>query len=128
MPGGIISCAWHRGPAAGLDFEIFTYYKQPDLGQQNGPAYTRRETGAADCSMRIGPLRRNDTGAYTVAVRHPAVTAATVNLTVYGESPPPRQRSGPSPEPPAVCPSVHLSSASTESPPPPPTPNEGWGP
>ncbi|XP_074874803.1 cell adhesion molecule CEACAM1-like [Buteo buteo] len=83
LPGGIISCAWHRGPAAGLDFEIFTYYKQPDLGQQNGPAYTRRETGAADCSMRIGPLRRNDTGAYTVAVRHPAVTAATVNLTVY---------------------------------------------
>ncbi|XP_052635454.1 carcinoembryonic antigen-related cell adhesion molecule 2-like [Harpia harpyja] len=83
LPSGVVYCAWHRAPTASLDFEIFTYFKQPELGQQNGPAYTERETGAADCSMRISRLRLNDTSAYTVAVRHPTITTASINLTVY---------------------------------------------
>ncbi|KAM9603384.1 cell adhesion molecule CEACAM1-like isoform 2-T2 [Morphnus guianensis] len=83
LPSGVVSCAWHRAPTASLDFEIFTYFKQPELGQQNGPAYTERETGADDCSMRISRLRLNDTSAYTVAVRHPTITTASINLTVY---------------------------------------------
>ncbi|KAM9250324.1 cell adhesion molecule CEACAM1-like [Cariama cristata] len=83
VPSGVVLCSWYRAPAADLSFEIFTYFNQVELGQQNGPAYTGRETGAADCSLRISRLRLNDTGVYTVAVRHPAITTASVNLTVH---------------------------------------------
>uniref|UniRef100_A0A8D0FVI1 Ig-like domain-containing protein n=1 Tax=Strix occidentalis caurina TaxID=311401 RepID=A0A8D0FVI1_STROC len=69
-PGRVLSCSWYRAPSTDLAFEIFTYFAEPDLGQLNGSAHTGRETGAADCSMCIRQLRLNDSGAYTVAVRH----------------------------------------------------------
>lgn len=136
LPSGVVSCSWHRAPTASLEFEIFTYFKQPDLGQQNGPAYTERETGAADCSMHISRLRLNDTGAYTVAVRHPTITTASINLTVYGESlPPVALFNSPGPlqgDPPSVRPSIlplgcRRAPASTEPPPRPPSEGHGEG-
>ncbi|XP_059691302.1 carcinoembryonic antigen-related cell adhesion molecule 8-like [Gavia stellata] len=85
VPGDIVLCSWFRAPVADLAFEIFNYFKVSELGQTNGPAYTGRETGAADCSMRISRLWQNDTGVYTVAVRHPSTTTiASINLTVHG--------------------------------------------
>lgn len=96
----MVSCSWHRAPAADVAFEILSFFARPPLGQQEGPAHTGREAAAPDCSLRIARLRRTDAGAYTVALRLPAVTTASVTLTVYGEPP----RSGPSVRP-AVCPS-----------------------
>ncbi|XP_074786455.1 uncharacterized protein LOC141972481 isoform X6 [Athene noctua] len=85
-PGRVLSCSWYRAPSTDLDSEIFTYYTEPDLGQQNGRAYTGRETGAANCSMCIRQLRLNDSGAYTVAVRQPASASASASLVVHGPS------------------------------------------
>ncbi|XP_074786452.1 cell adhesion molecule CEACAM1-like isoform X3 [Athene noctua] len=82
-PGRVLSCSWYRAPSTDLDSEIFTYYTEPDLGQQNGRAYTGRETGAANCSMCIRQLRLNDSGAYTVAVRQPASASASASLVVH---------------------------------------------
>ncbi|XP_074991080.1 cell adhesion molecule CEACAM1-like [Calonectris borealis] len=82
-PGRVLFCSWHRAATADVDFEIFNYFNEPNLGQQNGPAYTGRETGAADCSMRITRLRLNDSGVYTVTVRQPAVTTASIDLIVH---------------------------------------------
>ncbi|XP_075345487.1 cell adhesion molecule CEACAM2-like [Mycteria americana] len=83
VPSGVVFCSWHRAPTASLDLEILSYFTQPELAQENGPAHTGRETGAADCSLRISRLRLNDTGVYTVAVRHPRVTTASISLTVH---------------------------------------------
>ncbi|KAM6111679.1 cell adhesion molecule CEACAM1-like [Phoenicopterus ruber ruber] len=81
VPSGARTCAWYRAPTNNVTLEIFIYF--PGSGQENGPAYTGRETGDADCSMRISRLRLNDTSAYTVVVRDPAVTIASINLIVH---------------------------------------------
>ncbi|XP_009469333.1 PREDICTED: carcinoembryonic antigen-related cell adhesion molecule 2-like [Nipponia nippon] len=83
VPSEVLSCSWHRAPTADISFEIFNYYIQPSLGQQNGLAYTGRETGATDCSMHIDRLWLNDTGTYTVGLRLPAPTLASINLTIH---------------------------------------------
>ncbi|KAM6111680.1 cell adhesion molecule CEACAM8-like [Phoenicopterus ruber ruber] len=81
VPSGARTCAWYRAPTNNVTLEIFIYF--PGSGQQNGPAYTGRETGDADCSMRISRLCLNDTSAYTAVVRDPAVATASINLIVH---------------------------------------------
>ncbi|XP_015262577.1 PREDICTED: carcinoembryonic antigen-related cell adhesion molecule 1-like, partial [Gekko japonicus] len=69
IPGGIsnfVLCSWYRGEDAEAN-RIFTYYPTSPPVQQNGTAFTGRETGGSDCSLHIRSLVRNDSGVYIVS-------------------------------------------------------------
>uniref|UniRef100_A0A670IU06 Ig-like domain-containing protein n=1 Tax=Podarcis muralis TaxID=64176 RepID=A0A670IU06_PODMU len=46
--------------------KIFVYSLSPFAEQKNGPAFSGRESGATDCSLRITDLRLSDSGTYTL--------------------------------------------------------------
>ncbi|XP_048338395.1 carcinoembryonic antigen-related cell adhesion molecule 16-like [Sphaerodactylus townsendi] len=67
IPAGkpeIITCTWFRDEQVESK-EIFTYI--PSISdQENGPAFTGRETAGPNCSLAISRLTLNDTGIYIV--------------------------------------------------------------
>uniref|UniRef100_A0ACB8FSH2 Uncharacterized protein n=1 Tax=Sphaerodactylus townsendi TaxID=933632 RepID=A0ACB8FSH2_9SAUR len=67
IPAGkpeIITCTWYRDEEVESK-EIFTYIPSiPE--QQNGPAFTGRESAGPNCSLAISRLTLNDTGIYIV--------------------------------------------------------------
>ncbi|KAJ6663686.1 hypothetical protein lerEdw1_009765 [Lerista edwardsae] len=69
IPGGYVEdigiCFWLRG-GIGERHRIFTYFPAPHLNQEEGPAYTGRESAGRDCSLHIRNLTAEDTGNYTV--------------------------------------------------------------
>ncbi|XP_061452077.1 carcinoembryonic antigen-related cell adhesion molecule 1-like isoform X5 [Rhineura floridana] len=78
------SCSWYRGTIEDRK-KIFTYYLVPKPGQVNGSAFTGRETGALDCSLRITNLRANDSAIYTLSMEGPTgFKTRNASLTVLG--------------------------------------------
>ncbi|XP_077788362.1 cell adhesion molecule CEACAM7-like [Podarcis muralis] len=61
----LFSCHWYRGAAEEKN-KIFVYSLSPFAEQKNGPAFSGRESGATDCSLRITDLRLSDSGTYTL--------------------------------------------------------------
>ncbi|XP_053123628.1 uncharacterized protein LOC128332878 [Hemicordylus capensis] len=68
--GSFISCAWYSGGGATEQSkQIIIYYPLPSPRQDNGAAYTGRETSDPTCSLRISNLTLRDSGEYTVKVQ-----------------------------------------------------------
>ncbi|KAH0631667.1 hypothetical protein JD844_006113 [Phrynosoma platyrhinos] len=69
IPGGYVEdigiCFWLRG-RGDEKHRILTYFPPPLFIQEDGPAYTGRETIGEDCSMHIRELKAADTGNYTI--------------------------------------------------------------
>ncbi|XP_061452078.1 carcinoembryonic antigen-related cell adhesion molecule 1-like [Rhineura floridana] len=65
-----VTCSWYQRTIDERN-KIFTYYLLPSPRQLNGPAFTGRETGATDCSLRITNSRASDSAIYTLRVEGP---------------------------------------------------------
>uniref|UniRef100_A0A670ISY4 Immunoglobulin domain-containing protein n=1 Tax=Podarcis muralis TaxID=64176 RepID=A0A670ISY4_PODMU len=78
------SCKWYRGSSADGN-RIFTYFLAPVISQKNGSAFTDRETGRRDCSLRITDLTPSDSGTYTLEPEGPLEhRIGAINITVPG--------------------------------------------
>nr|XP_028598086.1 carcinoembryonic antigen-related cell adhesion molecule 1 [Podarcis muralis] len=76
------SCKWYRGSSADGN-RIFTYFLAPVISQKNGSAFTDRETGRRDCSLRITDLTPSDSGTYTLEPEGPLEhRIGAINITV----------------------------------------------
>uniref|UniRef100_A0A8C8S0C8 Immunoglobulin domain-containing protein n=1 Tax=Pelusios castaneus TaxID=367368 RepID=A0A8C8S0C8_9SAUR len=84
-PQDWVLCRWFRSASTDENRRIFTYYRNTNPGQTNGPAHAGRETAGPGCALNIAGLKLSDTGSYTVQVDGPTNSVtATAELRVYG--------------------------------------------